>query len=124
MKTNPVGWFEIPVTDMDRAIAFYEKVFKFKIKFMDFGGVKMGWFPNQGQAYGATGCLIQHEGYTPSHNGTLVYLSCDDLQKELDRIKASGGKVMEKKKQISEEYGYMAVFEDSEGNRVALHSLQ
>jgi len=125
MKTNMVGWFEIPVSDMDRAKAFYETVFKVEIQVMDFGGLKMGWFPSQGaEAYGSPGTLIQQESYIPSKEGTMVYFICEDVQNELDRIESAGGKIYQSKKQISPEYGYMGAFIDSEGNRVALHSMK
>lgn len=122
MTRNPFAWVEIPVTDMDRAKTFYEKVFQLEIQIVDFGGLLMGWFPSAGEATGASGTLIKQESYVPSHEGTLVYFSSDDVQQQLDRIHEAGGKIMQPKTQISEEYGYMAVFEDSEGNRVALHS--
>jgi len=125
MKTNMVGWFEIPVSDMERAKAFYETVFKIEIQVVDFGGLQMGWFPSQGlEAYGSPGSLIKQESYVPSKEGTLVYFSCEDLQNELDRIEAAGGEIYQAKKQISPEYGYMGVFIDTEGNRVALHSMK
>ena len=124
MQFNPVTWFEIPVNDMERAKAFYEAVFQFEIQLVDFGGLKMGWFPNAGSVSGATGSLMQHESYVPSHSGTLVYFSCQDVANELSRVEAAGGKVMHNKTQISPEHGFMAVFEDSEGNRIALHSLE
>lgn len=123
MQFNPVTWFEVPVTDMDRAIAFYEAVFQFDIQLVDFDGLKMGWFPNAGSVSGATGSLIQHESYIPSHSGTLIYFSSRDVSQELGRVEAAGGKVMREKTQISPEHGYMGVFEDTEGNRIALHSL-
>jgi len=122
MKTNPVAWFEIPVTDITRAKTFYDKVLDIGIQVTDFGGVMMGFFPTAGEAAGATGSLVQYESYIPSHEGTLVYFSSEDVQIELDRIEAAGGKIMQPKTQISPEHGYMAVFEDCEGNRVALHS--
>jgi len=124
MKSNPVGWFEIPVTDMDRAKAFYEKAFEIQIQVVDLGGTLMGWFPNVVEVIGATGSLIKQESYIPSHEGTLVYFSSADVQIELNRIETAGGKILQGKTQISPEHGYMAVFEDSEGNRVALHSRQ
>lgn len=125
MKSNMVGWFEIPVNNMERAKTFYETVFQVEIQIMDFGGLKMGWFPSQGaEAYGAPGTLIQHESYIPSKEGTMVYFNCADLQNELNRIEPAGGQIYLAKRQISPEYGYMGVFIDSEGNRVALHSMK
>ena len=122
MKRNMVGWFEIPVSDMDRAKTFYEKVFQVKIDIQNFGGLQMGWFPFEDEKEGASGTLIKQESYIPSHEGTLVYFMSDDVQNELDRIEAAGGKIYQPKTEISPEHGFMGVFEDSEGNRVALHS--
>ncbi len=125
MKTNMVGWFEIPVSNIVRAKKFYEAVFKVEIQVIDFGELLMGWFPSQGaEAYGSPGTLVKQESYIPSKEGTMVYFMSKDVQIELDRIVAAGGKIYQAKKQISPEYGYMGVFIDTEGNRVALHSMQ
>ena len=118
-----VGWFEIPVSDMDRAKKFYETVFQVTISVQNFGGLLMGWFPDRGDVRGANGTLIKQDSYIPSQEGTLIYFSCVDVQNELDRIEAAGGKIYQPKTQISPEYGYMAAFIDSEGNRIALHSM-
>ena len=122
MKRNMVGWFEIPVANMDRAVSFYEAVFNIDIKVQDFGGILMGWFPFSEGKEGATGSLIKQESYIPSQEGTLVYFMSDDLKIELDRVEAAGGKIYQNKTEISPEHGYMGVFIDTEGNRVALHS--
>ena len=119
-----IGWFEIPVNDMERAIKFYETVFKVEIKDVDFGGLKMGWFPDNNGAYGATGTLIKQNTYVPSEKGILVYFMSDNVQNELVRVESAGGKIYQEKTKISEEYGYMGVFIDTEGNRVALHSKE
>ncbi|RDY61267.1 VOC family protein [Flagellimonas nanhaiensis] len=123
MEQNMVGWFEIPVTDMDRAKAFYDQVFQIEIQVQDFAGTLMGFFPwSEGKA-GASGSLIFHSEYRPSNNdGVLIYFSSEDVQIELDRIVDKGGKILKPKTQISPDVGYMALFEDTEGNRVALHS--
>lgn len=122
MRTNMVGWFEIPVNDMDRAKIFYESVFKVEISVQNFGGLLMGWFPDRGNVVGAQGTLIKQDSYIPSQEGTLVYFISDDVQNELDRVEKAGGKIYQPKTQISPEHGYMGAFIDSEGNRVALHS--
>lgn len=126
MDYNMVGWFEIPVEDMERAKTFYEAVFQVEISVQDFGGTKMGWFPMDQEKAGAAGSLIQNKDwYKPSRSeGTLLYFNSMDVQNELDRIERNGGKIMQPKTQISKEIGFMAVFLDTEGNRIALHSRQ
>lgn len=119
-----VGWFEIPVRDMDRAKAFYEAVFTITIQVQDFGGTLMGWFPWAEGKAGCSGSLIlQPESYVPSEKeGVLIYFSSVDVQVELDRIEKAGGRILTPKTQISPEVGYMGLFVDTEGNRIALHS--
>jgi hypothetical protein len=122
MKHNMVGWFEVPVNNMERAKKFYETVFNVEISIQDFGGVLMGWFPDRGDVPGAQGTLIKQETYVPSQEGTLVYFVSENVQIELDRVEAAGGTIYQPKTQISPEHGYMAAFIDTEGNRIALHS--
>lgn len=119
-----VTWFEIPVSDMLRAKAFYEVVFAVNIEIHNFGGLEMGWFPHKEGETLATGTLIKQESYVPSAEGTLIYFASKDVQIELELIEKAGGKIYKRKTQISPEHGYMAVFIDTEGNRVALHSLK
>jgi len=126
MKTISVGWFEIPVSNMDRAILFYNAIFQIKIGKQTFDGTEMGWFPFDGNGKGAAGSLIKNnKHYKPSSSdGILVYFSCSNVNDELSRIEKAGGKTVQLKTQISENHGYMATFLDSEGNRIALHSLK
>ncbi|MBT8325254.1 MAG: VOC family protein [Winogradskyella sp.] len=119
-----VVWFEIPVDDMDRAKAFYDKVFSVNVEIMNFGGLLMGMFPNKGPEYGATGTLIKQDTYIPSKEGTLVYFRCEDVANELDRVEAAGGQIYQPKTKISDEHGFMAAFIDTKVNRIALHSRQ
>lgn len=124
VRKDAISWFEIPVTDMPRAVAFYESILDIKLNPFQVpgGGPLLAMFPADG---GINGALAQHAGwYTPSHHGALVYLNANpDVQHALDKVPAAGGKVLVPKTQISDEYGYMAVVEDTEGNRVALHNV-
>jgi predicted enzyme related to lactoylglutathione lyase len=123
MDHNMVGWFEIPVTDIQRAKQFYDKVFDLSISIQDLGGLKMGWFPMAPDKKGASGSLVQHEMYVPSDKaGALLYFSCADVATELGRVVAAGGMIIQPKKEIGGGHGFMALIKDSEGNRVALHS--
>lgn len=119
-----INWFEIPVKDIARAVKFYSNIFSFEtMQQMDLGGFKMAFFPVEPGGLG--GALCQGEWYIPSENGVVVYLNGgDDLSVPLSKVELSGGKILMPKKQITEEYGYMAMFTDSEGNRIALHSLK
>jgi hypothetical protein len=124
-----VGWFEIPVLEMDRAVKFYNSVFSIDIKVQQFGPTAMGWFPfpEDVNAKGAGGSLIHNpEHYKPSDQGALVYFTSrsGDINDELGRIETAGGKILRAKTQISEDHGFMALFLDTEGNRIALHSLK
>lgn len=127
MKNNMVGWFEIPVTNMERAIAFYEEVFDLSMQRQHFGPLEMAWFPLKEDGLGSPGSLVYHKDfYKPSTDGVLIYLTAHsgDLENELTKVETAGGKILQHKTQISEGYGFMALIIDSEGNRVALHSRQ
>lgn len=127
MKNNVVGWFEIPVNDMERAIAFYEEIFDFNLERHKIGPLDMAWFPWKEDGLGSPGSLVYHKDfYKPSSNGVLIYLTAHsgDLENELSKVEASGGKILQHKTKISDEYGFMALILDTEGNRVALHSRE
>ena len=122
---NAISWFEIPTADIDRAQKFYETIFSTKLVPLDVQAIKMRMFPLENQM-GVGGALVYNAPfYKPSAtDGPLIYLNANpDVQNVLDKIESAGGKILVPKTQISEEYGYMAVFLDSEGNRIALHSI-
>ena len=126
-KMNPVNWFEIPVKNMKRAKAFYERSFGLKLALSEieheWGAFSMAWFPMVGKARGATGALIKGASYKPSHAGTVIYFTVKDMARTLRTIKANGGRTMMPKTGIGE-YGSIAQFEDTEGDRLALHSMK
>lgn len=118
---NPVNWFMIPVKDLEKAKKFYEAVIDAELARSEMGQMKMAWFPMASGAPGAAGALVKGEGYIPSHAGTLVYLHVKDIDDTMARIRMHGGKVLLPKSRMGE-FGFIAHFEDTEGNRVALHS--
>jgi hypothetical protein len=123
---NAISWFEIPAVDLERAQKFYESIFDIKMIPLDTPNLKMKMFPLADMMNGVGGALSRAEGfYKPSStDGPLVYLNANpDVQIVLDKIESAGGKIIVPKTQISPEYGHMAVFLDTEGNRVALHSV-
>ncbi|WP_319481565.1 VOC family protein [uncultured Draconibacterium sp.] len=127
MQSNAVGWFEVPVTDMNRAIKFYETVLDVKLDRNQMGPFDMAWFPMTDESYGSAGSLVCHpDFYKPSAEGVVIYFTAHsgDLSNELSRVEEAGGQVLQPKTKISDEYGFMALFIDSEGNRIALHSRE
>jgi len=120
---NVLNWFEIPAADIERAMRFYGEVMDSKLEVMDMNGAKMAFFSQDNEGVG--GALCQAEGYIPSAEGAMIYLNGgDDLSTQLGRVEKAGGKVVMPKTKISDEIGFMAIFMDSEGNRVAFHSPQ
>lgn len=121
LTANPVNWFEIPVTNMERAKTFYENILDVKLDINEMGNFVMAWFPMKEDTLGATGTLIKADTYVPSYDGSMVYFGVDDIEAVLNKVKKEGGKVLTEKMSIGE-HGFVGHFEDSEGNRVALHS--
>ena len=118
-----VAWFEVPVIRMERAKMFYETILDISILINEFGGFKMGWFPNNKKPGEATGSLVQHEHYVPSlTDGPLVYFSCEDVSNVLNKVEEAGGEVLQPKTEIGDGHGFMGLLKDTEGNRIALHS--
>ncbi len=123
---NAISWFEIPSTDIDRAQRFYEAILKISMVPLEMANFKMRMFPLDNPMDGVGGAIISTDGFhVPSAtDGPLIYLNGNpDVQIILDRIEAAGGKILVPKTEISPEYGFMAVFIDTEGNRIALHSV-
>ncbi len=119
---NVLNWFEIPVSDMERAVKFYTEVMGYDSMYqMNMGGYDMAFFPMEGEGVG--GALVKGEGCIPNANGSVIYLNANpDLAIPLSKIEAAGGKILMPRQLITEEIGYMATFIDSEGNKVAFHS--
>ena len=117
---NPVGWFEIAVTNMERAIGFYEKTLGLELNRQEIDGTQMAWFPvEEGSAYGATGSLIISDECKPGASATLIYFSVENIDEVLARV--PGSAILTQKTPIGE-FGLYAHIEDSEGNRIGLHS--
>jgi len=116
-----VSIFEIPATDLSRAVTFYQEILGIDIEKMDFPDMEMGLFPYEGQM--VTGVIMKGEGYQPSSNGITIYLNGgDNLQIILDKIEKHGGKILVPKMPHADESGFFALFLDSEGNKMGLHS--
>lgn len=121
VEYNPVGWFEIPVTNMNRAVEFYETALEIKLERQRMGDVDMAWFGMKEGEYGSAGALIAGNAGTPGMTGVTIYLSTKDIPATLKRAAQHGGKILLEKEDIGE-YGFIGFFADTEGNRIGLHS--
>jgi uncharacterized protein len=124
-QRNAVGWFELYVSDMARAKAFYQAVFQREMVDMptEGGDMAMCAFQWTDNAPGAAGALVKSPQMQPGGGGTLVYFSCADCAVEAGRVAAQGGQVLQPKFAIGE-YGFIAIAQDTEGNVIGLHSVQ
>ncbi len=111
---NAISWFEIPSADIDRAAKFYESIF----------GINL--IPLEDMMNQVGGAIVfSKDFHRPSlTDGPLIYLNGNpDVQHVLDKVESAGGKILVPKTQISPEYGYMAVIQDTENNRIGLHNV-
>ncbi len=120
---HAVNWFEIPVTDLPRAQAFYETLLGRPMQRMDMGSEAMVMF-KAGEA-GVGGCLVAGPNVPPpAQNGSLVYLNANpSIDAVLARVEAAGGRIATPKVQLPDGMGVFAHVVDTEGNRVGLHAL-
>ncbi|OIQ38569.1 MAG: glyoxalase [Bacteroidetes bacterium MedPE-SWsnd-G1] len=122
---NTVNWFEIPVTNYERAKTFYNTILNLVIQdyHMPEKNMEYGMFPYDMQGNGVGGAIVKMEGLNPSSDGSTVYLNGgDDLSVALEKVESAGGTIILPKMDIDEN-GFIAQFIDTEGNRVALHSM-
>jgi predicted enzyme related to lactoylglutathione lyase len=121
MRTNVVAWFEIPASDFGRAVAFYETLLDAKLRREEIGGNRMAVFPYQPPGVG--GAVLEAKGVRAGGNGTLVYLNCDGkLDAAIARVQLAGGRLAGPRVELPGGMGSFVHVEDTEGNRVGLHS--
>ena len=122
---NAVGWFDIYVSDMDRAVSFYEAVLETKLEKMDdpTGETQMMSFAGDMQAYGAAGALVKTEHAKPGPGGTQVYFSVEDCATQQERVSDAGGTVIRPKFSIGQ-FGFVVLCKDTEGNMIGFNSMK
>ncbi|WP_299225026.1 VOC family protein [uncultured Psychroserpens sp.] len=122
---NAVNWFEIPVKDYNRAKQFYTTVMGTKITDLPMPeqNMKYGTFAYDEDNNGVGGAIVEGDGQVPTNNGTTIYLNGgEDLNLALEKVEPLGGKIIMPKTDIGQ-FGFIAQFIDTEGNKVALHSI-
>lgn len=116
-----ISIFEIPATDLTRAVGFYQQILGIQIQKLEFPELQMGLFPVEEQM--TTGVIMKGADYQPSAAGVTIYLNGgNDLQVILDKVETNGGKVIVPKTPHADEVGFFALFMDTEGNQMGLHS--
>ena len=122
---SAVNWFQIPVSDISRARAFYETICGLALQKLEGPPhLEMWAFPADRRSGEIGGHLVSGEGAVPSATGTVVFLNADpDLQVALDRVEGAGGRILMPKTPTTMDAGSFALIADSEGNTVGLHSL-
>lgn len=117
---DAVSWFELPATDLDRAVTFYSTILGTRLgEIAEADDRRFAMFPAEG---GVSGAVVQGTGYVPSEQGALLFLNAGDLlQPAVDRVEQAGGRVVLPRMEMGE-WGVAAFIVDSEGNKVALHA--
>ncbi len=121
-KSNPVVYFEIPVTEIDRAIKFYKAVFQFEFKKENIDNNEMALFPFVDENSGISGALAEGKIYKPTKNGVVIYFKTENIDETLKLATSNGGQILYP---ITDNgIGLVAEFEDTEGNRIALYQTK
>lgn len=119
---NLISIVEIPAIDFSRAVTFYQAILDVSIEEADMQGTQMGVFPSDGESVSVV--LVKGDEYKTTVDGTMVYFNGgDDLQIVLEKIESNGGKIVVPKTEITPEMGFFAMFMDTEGNKLGLHSI-
>lgn len=117
LPQSAVVWFEIPTSNMDRSKAFYREVTGMSLRDQNEGPNPMAIFNVQDPQTGVAGHL--YPGVPSQGSGPTVHLSIEgDLESALDRVRASGGKVVSEVIEIPA--GRFAYCEDPDGNSIGL----
>jgi len=124
-QNNAIGWFDIYVSEMNRAVVFYEAVFNLELEAIGdpTGETHMMGFPADMSSYGAAGALVKADHSSPGVGGTLLYFNVEDCSVEETRVNAAGGKLIRPKFSIGD-FGWVSLCEDTEGNMFGLNSMK
>jgi len=120
-NVNPVGWFDIYVSNLDRAKKFYETVFNIQLNDFPIEWGRQSAFPSDFEGPNVSGALVEKEDYDPSGNNTIIYFVSEDCTTEETRVEQAGGKIIKPKMSIGE-FGFVSIILDQDGNTIGLHS--
>jgi uncharacterized protein len=120
-NVNPVGWFDIYVSNLDRAKEFYEAVFNIQLVDLPIEWGRQSLFPSDNAGLNISGALVEKADMIVGVNNTIVYFVSEDCVTEEARVEKAGGKIIKSKMCIGE-FGFISIIIDTEGNTIGLHS--
>jgi predicted enzyme related to lactoylglutathione lyase len=125
---NAVNWFEIYTSDFKRAKEFYTAVFQCKLTDTPTNSdrhreMEYAVFPGAENSESVGGALVRIDEAKPGIGGTLVYFAAEEINAELRRVEAAGGKIIRPKLRVGD-FGFIALVEDTEGNMIGLRSMK
>ena len=118
---NPVCWFDIHVSNLEKSKIFYEAVLDTKLTDLPPAWGKQSTFPFEDNGANTTGALVESENLSSNGNNTVIYFASEDCTTEQERVESAGGKIIKPKMSIGE-FGYVSIFSDLDGNILGLHS--
>lgn len=122
-NVNPVNWFDISVSNLERAKTFYSTVFDINLVDLPAEWGKQSFFPFDQDSKNISGALVEKTDMLPAANNTVIYFESEDCTTEENRIEKAGGKIIQPKTSIGE-FGFISIFLDTEGNTIGLHSRE
>ena len=125
---NVINWFEIYASDFNRAKTFYTTVFKYQLTDLPVSSdrhsqMEYATFSAEDSGTGACGALVRMDEVKPGNGGLLIYFASENIDDELSRVEAAGGKIVRPKLSVGE-LGFIAFVEDTEGNMIGLRSAK
>lgn len=120
-NVNPVCWFDIYVSNLERAKKFYELVFNIKLVDFPTEWGKQSAFPSNAESPNVSGALVEKEDRFANANNAVIYFTSEDCITEETRVEEAGGKIIKPKMFIGE-FGFVSMIMDTEDNIIGLHS--
>ena len=115
------SYVAIPCDDFERAYKFYYAITNGLLRRNENVPFPMAYFVNRNGKN--IGHLFHDQRFQTSQDGVMVYFESDkELSLMLSEIDKAGGTIVMPKSALGPGRGYWAIFLDTEGNKLALHS--
>ncbi len=115
---NAAVWFEIPVNDLKAAKTFYDAVLETELVETDMGPQTVGIFPTKDPRSGVAGHIYEGKPGEAGNGNTIHLAAPGKLEEAMDRLVASGGRVVSDI--ITIDAGRFVYCQDPDGNSISL----